>query len=105
MVRILDLHGGELVRLDAPRGARVQVLFGTIWLTEPSRPDDVFARSGDEIALERGGRVLIEARCFARVIVPVSGRAPFLGHAGAWLRSLALHLSAVPLRRCAPTPH
>jgi len=69
MARIVDLLGSELLRLDTPAGARVQVLFGAIWLTEPRRLDDVFAASGDEVALDHGGRVLVEAQGFARVIV------------------------------------
>jgi hypothetical protein len=46
VARIIDLQGGHLLRLDAARGDRVQVLFGSIWLTEPRRLDDVFAGSG-----------------------------------------------------------
>jgi hypothetical protein len=70
VARIIDLQGGHLLRLDAARGDRVQVLFGSIWLTEPRRLDDVFARSGDEVVLDHGGQVLVEAQGFARVIVP-----------------------------------
>lgn len=69
MARIVDLHRGALLRLEATAGARVQVLFGAIWLTEPRRLDDVFAASGDEVVLDYGGQVLIEAQGFARVIV------------------------------------
>lgn len=71
MARIVDLQRGQLLRLDTARGARVQVLYGAIWLTEPGRSDDVFAGSGDDVVLDRGGRVLIEAQGFARLIVPV----------------------------------
>jgi hypothetical protein len=70
MTRIIDLQGGELVAVDAAAGSRVRVLFGTVWLTEPGRLDDVFAASGEEVLLARGGRVLVESRGFARVIVP-----------------------------------
>jgi len=72
MARIIDLQGGELLRLDAAAGCRVEVLFGAIWLTEPRRLDDVFAGSGDEVVLAHGGRVLVEAQGFARVIVPAA---------------------------------
>ena len=72
MARIIDLHGGELLRLDAAAGSRLQVLFGAVWLTEPRRLDDVFAGSGDEVVLAHGGRVLLEAQGFARVIVPAA---------------------------------
>jgi Protein of unknown function (DUF2917) len=70
MARIIDLHGGELLRLDAAAGAQIRVLFGTVWLTEPGRFDDVFAASGDEIVLDHGGQVLVESQGFARLVVP-----------------------------------
>ena len=70
MARIVDLQGGQLLRLSAASGARVQVMFGAIWLTEPGRPDDVFASDGEEVILGCGDGVLIEAQGFARLIVP-----------------------------------
>jgi hypothetical protein len=94
MARIIDLQRGELLRLDAARGTRVQVLFGAVWLTEQRRLDDVFAASGDEVVLEHGGRVLIEAQGFARVIVP----APTAGF------SSALARLAAALRQLLPVP-
>lgn len=96
MARIIDLQRGQLLRLDAARGARVQVLYGAVWLTEPRRLEDVFAASGDEVVLEHGGRVLLEAQGFARVIVPASPRAA--GFDGAWARL------AAALRRLLPLP-
>jgi hypothetical protein len=96
MARIIDLQRGELLRLDAARGARLQVLFGSIWLTEPRRLDDVFAASGDEVVLEHGGRVLVEAQGFARVIVPASP--PAAGVEGAAARLLGA------VRRWLPAP-
>lgn len=72
MARIIDLHGGELLRLDAAAGAQVRVLFGAIWLTEPGRLADVFAASGDEIVLGHGGQVLVESQGFARLVVPAA---------------------------------
>lgn len=70
MARIIDLNGGELLRLDAVAGAELRVLFGTVWLTEPGRLEDVFATSGDVIVLDHGGRVLVEPQGFARLLVP-----------------------------------
>ena len=101
MSRIIDLQRGELLRLDTARGDRVQVLFGTVWLTEPRRLDDVFARSGDETALEHGGRVLLEAQGFARVIVPAI--APAAGFNGAIPRLLAAVRRMLPVRAFATT--
>lgn len=96
MARIIDLQRGQLLRLDVARGERVQVLFGAIWLTEPRRLDDVFATSGDEVVLDRGGRVLVEALGFARVIVPAAPTRD--GFAGALprLRAAARRLLPVP---------
>jgi hypothetical protein len=91
--RIIDLQRGELLRLDAARGARLQVLYGAIWLTEPQRLDDVFAASGDEVVLDHGGHVLVEAQRFARVILPAPA-----GFGGALARF------AAALRRLLPVP-
>lgn len=96
MARIIDLQRGELLRLDTARGDRVQVLFGRIWLTEPRRLDDVFAGSGDEVVLGHGGRVLIEAQGFARVIVPTSQTPAGIPGALALLLAAARRLLPVP---------
>ena len=76
MARIIDLNGSGLLRLDAAKGAEVRVLFGTVWLTEPGRLDDVFATSGDVIVLDHGGQVLVESQGFARLLVPAARPQP-----------------------------
>jgi hypothetical protein len=96
MARIIDLQRGELLRLDAARGARLQVLYGAIWLTEPWRLDDVFAASGDEVVLDHGGRVLVEAQGFARVIVPAPALTAGLSGALARLTAALRQLLPVP---------
>jgi hypothetical protein len=96
MARIIDLQRGELLRLDTTRGGRVQVLYGAIWLTEPRRLDDVFAASGDEIVLDHGGRVLVEALGFARLIVPATPPQAGFDGALARLRAAARRLLPVP---------
>jgi len=78
MARIIDLNGSGLLRLDAAKGAEVRVLFGTVWLTEPGRLDDVFATSGDVIVLDHGGQVLVESQGFARLLVPAARPQPVL---------------------------
>ncbi len=98
MATIIDLQRGQLLRLDVARGDRVEVLYGAVWLTEPRRLEDVFAASGDEVVLDHGGRVLIEAQGFARLIVPASrptaGReraiARLLGTVRRWLPAPSL---------------
>ena len=95
MARIIDLQRGQLLRLDAARGERVQVLFGTVWLTEPRRLDDVFAGSGEDVVLDHGGPVLVEAQGFARLIVPASRPAAGSVAVAQWLAAL---------RRLLPSP-
>lgn len=75
-MKIIDLQHGEAFAFDAGAGRPVQVLYGRIWLTEPGRRDDVFAASGDEISLSKGGRVLVEALGFARIAVPSVAQRP-----------------------------
>jgi hypothetical protein len=101
MARIIDLQRGELLRLDAARGDRVQVLYGAVWLTEPHRLDDVFAGSGDEVVLDHGGRVLVEAQGFARLIVPASP--PAAGFDGALVRLAAALRCLLPVPAHATT--
>lgn len=96
MARIIDLHNGQMLRLDAAPGAQVRVLFGAVWLTEPGRLDDVFAASGDEIVLEHGRRVLIEAQSFARVIVPSARPQSMLADSFARLCATVRRLLPVP---------
>lgn len=96
MARIIDLHGGELLRLDAAAGSRLQVLFGAVWLTEPRRLDDVFAGSGDEIVLDHGGQVLVESQGFARLIVPAPGPQTRFAGLLAQLRTLAQRFLPAP---------
>ena len=92
MARIVDLQGGQLLRVSAASGARVQVMFGAIWLTEPGRPEDVFAADGEEVILDHGDGVLIEAQGFARLIVPSFRPRPLLADALHRLRAAARRL-------------
>jgi hypothetical protein len=101
MARIIDLQRGQLLRLDAARGDRVQVLYGAIWLTEPRRLDDVFAGSGDEVVLDHGAAVLIEAQGFARLLVPSA--LPKAGLADAAARLRAAFRRLLPAPACATT--
>lgn len=101
MAQIIDLQRGQLLRLEATRGDRVQVLFGAVWLTEPRRLDDVFAASGEEVVLDHGGRVLLEAQGFARVIVSTSR--PGAGFVGAFARMLAVARGLLPAPGLATT--
>lgn len=98
MARIVDLHGGQLLRLDTAPGARVRVLFGAVWLTEPHRLDDVFAASGEEVVLDHGRHVLLEAQGFARLIVAAPRPQPTFAGLVTQLRRLARHSLPTPTR-------
>jgi len=55
------LEPGQLLKLEAPRGTRIIVSHGTIWLTVTSCPDDHFLSACQSYRLRRKGLVLIEA--------------------------------------------
>jgi hypothetical protein len=59
-LRTVDLGYEQMLILEGRPGTRVHVLFGGVWLTEEGRPEDVFARSGQVIALRARKRALIE---------------------------------------------
>lgn len=111
-VRTIDLEHEQLLVLDDRQGTRARVLFGGAWLTEEGRPDDRFARAGDDLELTERGRAVLESIGHSRVEIvhrhsrPVLrwgrrlaawllGPRPRLVHASAALVSLALAL-AVP---------
>jgi len=50
--RTVDLDYEQLLRLAGRPGTRVKVIYGGVWLTEEGRLQDVFAASGDELALQ-----------------------------------------------------
>lgn len=60
-IRTVDLGYEQMLVLEDRRGARVQVLYGGIWLTEEGRSEDVFAGSGQTVALRSRKRALLEA--------------------------------------------
>jgi hypothetical protein len=88
--RTVDLGYDQLLVLEGRRGTRVRVLYGSLWLTEEGTSQDVFAGSGDEVALKARGRAVIEGLGVARVQVIEPGRS---GQFMRWLRSLARRLT------------
>jgi hypothetical protein len=60
-VRTIDLGDQQMLMLEDRAGARLQVLAGGIWLTEPDNWEDRFARSGEDVWLRSSGRVLVQA--------------------------------------------
>jgi hypothetical protein len=73
--RTVDLGYEQLLVLEPPRPARVEVVYGGIWLTEAGRPDDVFAASGEQVAVRAHRRAVIEALGVARVQIWEQSRA------------------------------
>jgi hypothetical protein len=60
-VRTIDLGYDQLLTFEAHPGARVRVLYGSLWLTEEGDSTDYFPRNGDEVALHSRGQALIGA--------------------------------------------
>ena len=92
--RTFDLGYEQLLTFLGRPGMRVRVLYGSMWLTEEGREQDIFAACGDEITLKVGGLAVIEGLGAARVQVsePAAGNvalriAQRLGRAWRRLRS------------------
>jgi hypothetical protein len=75
VVRTVDLGYEQLLLLESRPRTRIKVIYGGIWLTEEHRPDDVFAGSGEEVALKSRGLAVVEGLGYARVQIaePPSG--------------------------------
>lgn len=59
--RDLLLARGEVMHIDAPRSVEVSVASGRVWITEESRPDDIWIAAGERVRLQGPGRAVIEA--------------------------------------------
>lgn len=99
VVRTVDLGYEQLLLLESRPRTRIKVVYGGIWLTEQNSPEDVFATSGEEVALKSRGLAVVEGLGYARVQVaePPSG----WGLAAAWLRQARIALSSITHRAAA----
>ena len=61
------LRGGELIRLQAPRGRQVTVESGHVWITEEAQPCDVWLGPGQRVLLVGEGLAVLEAKGEARL--------------------------------------
>ena len=61
------LAGGELLRLEGPRGREVTAEAGHLWITEEAQPCDVWLGPGQRVRLVGEGLAVIEAKGEARV--------------------------------------
>jgi hypothetical protein len=77
--RTIDLGYEQLLTFVGRPGTRVRVLYGSMWLTEEGRPQDVFAGCGDEVTLRAHGLSVIEALGVARVQLIEASRGWRLG--------------------------
>ena len=79
--RTYDLGYEHLLTFVGRPGTRVRVLYGSMWLTEEGREQDIIAGCGDEVTLKVGGLSVIEGLGAARVQLIEPGR-------GSWLPSI-----------------
>lgn len=69
LTRTVDLGYEQMLLLESHPRTRVKVIYGGIWLTEEGLPQDVFAASGEEVALRSRGLAVVEGLGYARVQV------------------------------------
>lgn len=63
----IELRGGELLRLESPRGLEVRCDAGHLWITEEAQPDDVWLAPGQRVRLVGQGLAVLEAKGAARL--------------------------------------
>jgi hypothetical protein len=63
----LALAGGELLKLESPRGLQVTCESGHLWITEEAQPDDVWLAAGQRVWLVGEGLAVLEAKGNARL--------------------------------------
>ena len=59
--RDVKLAAGEVLSLDHARGIEVSVQAGCLWITEESRPEDIWLCTGQRTSLGGDGLAVIEA--------------------------------------------
>ncbi len=99
LTRTVDLGYEQMLLVESHPRTRIKVIYGGIWLTEEGLTQDVFASSGEEVALKSHGLAVVEGLGYARVQVleaPSSLRR-WIGAARSalygvvtWIRSLQL---------------
>jgi len=60
--RLLKLSHHDLLELCDARGSTLQVVRGTVWVTQQGTRDDVVLNAGDAWTLEKHGLTVVEAR-------------------------------------------
>ncbi len=57
----IQLKRGHLRRVDNGRGALLQCLTGTLWLTQEDDPRDIVLEAGEETIIDRDGTSIVSA--------------------------------------------
>jgi len=57
----IQLLRGDLRRLDNGRGALLQCLTGTLWLTQQDDPRDIVLEAGEEAVIDHDGTSIVSA--------------------------------------------
>jgi hypothetical protein len=101
LIRTVDLGYEQMLLLESHPRTRIKVIYGGVWLTEEGQVQDVFAASGDEVALKSRGLAVVEGLGYARVQVmepPLGWRSVAAG-----LRRAADALAGYTHRLLSPT--
>src|SRR5437773_10990900 len=72
----LHLEARELIRLYDPRGARVECVRGSLWITQNRDHEDYFLESNDVLTLDRPGLALIHAQAPSEVLLSEPAPSP-----------------------------
>ena len=91
---VIELEPHSVLTLSDSKGAGVQCLEGSVWITEEDDRNDVVLESGESHEIARKGRALVQAMGAARIaVVPAASAA---GSSGKGLQLRAPRLQAVP---------
>ena len=74
----LHLETREVIRLDDPRGARVECLRGALWITQNRDCEDYFLAANDALTLDRRGLALIHAQEPSEIVLSEPAPGPAL---------------------------
>ncbi len=67
----ISLRKGEIFRLHEAAGQRIEVLSGSLWITQDGDPKDSFAAPGAGFTVDRDGDTLASALSDATFVVLV----------------------------------
>jgi hypothetical protein len=68
-MRLTRLGAGEFLKVRDGRGQRLEVLDGSVWVTQDGDPRDAFIGKGGSFVFDRSGLALVEALAESRMVV------------------------------------